>query len=53
MEKDDYNDEAALPTFGDERIASIAQEKDIQRGEAVENFGSIETAEEYGYVARG
>ena len=57
MDKGEYtvNSQAhpSSPVYRDDRIASIAQEKGVERAEAAENFGNIETAEEYGYVARG
>lgn len=36
-----------------DRIASIAQERGTQIGEGADIYGDVETAEEYGYVARG
>jgi len=54
-DKREYDVEGGAPAYPmrNERFASIAQANGIHKGEAVENFGDIETAEEYGYVSRG
>ncbi|KAF1962148.1 hypothetical protein CC80DRAFT_462055 [Byssothecium circinans] len=52
-EKDQYTVGAGSHEGSDNAVANIVRDKGIATGEAADVYGDIQTAEEYGYVARG
>ena len=50
-EKSAYASGMDAPAYNDP--AQVVEDKGIRMGEAVDMFGDVETAEEYGYVTRG
>lgn len=51
MEKAAYSAGVEAPVYDDP--ARVVEDKGIRIGEAMDMFGDVETAEEYGYVTRG
>jgi amino acid transporter len=52
MEKERYTESGTeAPPYDDP--TRIVEDKGIRMGEAADMYGDLDTAEEYGYVARG